>query len=133
MVRKDLLSDPVDEPVDYVFANHFLHHLADEQIVQLLRKWHPYVRQRIIFSDLLRHPGAYFGYSLLALFYPKSFARTDGLISIRRGFVEADFSNLTNEALPGVEYSVLKLVPGRLALCIEGTADRPPRNKENYR
>lgn len=121
-IRKmDLLSESFDEPVDYVFANHFLHHLPHEQIIRLLQLWQPRVRRRMVFSDLLRDKGAYLGYSALALFYPNSFARIDGLISIRKGFLPDELIGLARAADTKGKSAVQQLSPGRLVLCIEGT------------
>jgi len=115
----NLLTDPFDEPVDYVFANHFLHHLTSEEIIRLLQLWQPRVRRKLVFSDLLRSPAAYWGYSVLSLFYPNSFARIDGLISIRKGFLPKELEALANAAI-GHDFSVHRLLPGRLVLCIDG-------------
>ncbi|MCF7818965.1 MAG: methyltransferase domain-containing protein [Kiritimatiellales bacterium] len=117
-IRKtDLLVDAFDEPVDYVFANHFLHHLTGEEILRLLRLWQPRVRRRMVFSDLLRSPVSYMGFSALSLFYRDSFARTDGLISIRKGFLPRELAAMADAATGG-GFSVHRLLPGRLVLCI---------------
>lgn len=118
-IRKaDLLADSFDGPVDYVFANHFLHHLTEEQIVALLRLWVPRVRRSMVFSDLCRDSVAYLGYSTLSLLYPNSFARTDGLISIRRGFVPSELAAFAKEAIPSETFSIQRYIPARLVLCI---------------
>jgi len=115
----NLLTDPFDEPVDYVFANHFLHHLTSEEIIRLLQRWQPLVRRRMVFSDLLRSSTAYWGYSALSLLYPNSFARIDGLISIRKGFLPEELAALA-DATTSQNFSVHQLFPGRLVLCMEG-------------
>lgn len=120
--QTDLLADQFDEPVDFVFANHFLHHLANEDIVRLLRIWQPQIRHRMVLSDLARDRLAYLGFSVLSLFYRNSFARDDGLVSIRRGFKPDELESLAGEALPDRTFSVHRLRPGRLALCIEGNS-----------
>ncbi len=117
--KLNLLEDEIGEPIDYIFANHFLHHLTSEQIIHLLRQWHPLVRRRMIFSDLLRHPSAYFGFSLLAFFYRNSFTRSDGLISIRKGFIPEELTALANAATDR-DFSIDRLLPGRLVLCLDG-------------
>ncbi|MDF7806736.1 methyltransferase domain-containing protein [Pontiellaceae bacterium B12219] len=119
--REDLLGDSFPEPVDYVFANHFLHHLTDKQIIDLLQLWAPRVRRKMVLSDLKRARGAYWGYAALALFYPNSFARIDGLISIRKGFTLNELSALTREAVGDQAFCVNQLQPARLVLCIPGT------------
>jgi ubiquinone/menaquinone biosynthesis C-methylase UbiE len=116
----DLLAGRFDEPVDFVFANHFLHHLPNNDIVDLIRLWQPQVRRRMVFSDLERDRLSYLGYSALSLFYRKSFARYDGLVSIRRGFRAGELESLAREALREGPSRAHRLAPGRLALCIEG-------------
>jgi len=120
--RQDLLVQRPQESVDFVFANHFLHHLTDEDIARLFRLWHPYVRIRMVFSDLERYPLAYLGYSALSIFYRNSFTRSDGLVSIRRGFKPAELKDLARQALPDATLGVGRLSPGRLALHIEANA-----------
>lgn len=120
--RVDLLADPFDEPVDYVFANHFLHHLADKAIIRLLQQWQPRVRRRLVLSDLLRNSASYWGYSALSLFYPNSFSRVDGLISIRKGFLPQELETLAHRAGLSHSFSIHGLPPGRLVLHIDGTA-----------
>jgi hypothetical protein len=116
----DLLRDHFDRPVDYVFANHFLHHLKQTDIIQLLRYWHPLVRRRMVLSDLERHPMAYLGFSVFSLAYRNSFTRPDGLTSIRRGFKRGELLQYAREALPNGISSAHRVFPGRLVLCIEG-------------
>jgi len=118
--KENLLSDSISEPVDYVFANHFLHHLTSEEIIRLIRLWHPRVRRRIVFSDLLRDPFSYVGFSALACCYRNSFARADGLTSIQRGFTEKDLAALAQAASADGSFSIHRLQPGRLVCCIEG-------------
>ncbi|MBN2069260.1 MAG: methyltransferase domain-containing protein [Opitutales bacterium] len=117
--QTDLLKEPPKAPVDYVFGNHFLHHLAEEQIIELLKQWFPAVRRRMVFSDLHRAPAPYWGYALLSLFYPRSFARYDGLLSIRKGFKKDELSLLTNQALPQAKAEIHHLSLGRLLLSID--------------
>lgn len=115
----NLLTDPFDESVDYVFANHFLHHLTHKEIIRLLQLWQPLVRRKMIFSDLLRSRSAYLGFSVFSLFYTNSFSRVDGLTSIRKGFLPEELATLADTAT-GHDFSVHRLLPGRLVLCIDG-------------
>jgi hypothetical protein len=124
--QMDLLAGRFDEPVDFVFANHFLHHLSNENITDLIRLWQPQVRHRMVLSDLERNRWSYLGFSLFARIYRNSFSRYDGLISIQRGFRASELDSLAKEALEGGSCQVHRLVPGRLALCIEGTGEENP-------
>lgn len=118
----DLLTGRPGETIDFVFANHFLHHLSNDNIIHLLRFWQPHVRRRLVFSDLERTRKAYLGFNALSLFYRNSFARYDGLISIQRGFTPEELETLARQALPESTYRVDRLIPGRLAFCIEGNS-----------
>lgn len=118
----DLLADSFEEPVDYVFANHFLHHLPDEAILRLLQQWKPRVRRSMVLSDLLRNSASYCGFSALSLFYPNSFARIDGLISIRKGFLPQELKTLVHRAGIDDSFSIHRLSPGRLVLHVDGSA-----------
>ncbi len=114
----DVLKSLPDEPIDYVFANHFLHHLSNVEIQTLLRQWIPLVNRCMIFSDLYRGYLAYAGYSILSLFYVNSFAREDGLISIRKGFLPGELVKLARSVGSDLDIAVHQLLPGRLILRI---------------
>lgn len=117
---RDVLRDTIPDDVDYVFANHFLHHLDDRDIVTLIKRWLPHVRRRLIFSDLERSRLSYAGYGLLSLAYRGSFAREDGLLSIRRGFTAGELMDLATQAGVGRSSRLYRYFPGRLVLVIEG-------------
>lgn len=122
--RLDVLQDDVPEPVDYVFGNHFLHHLTNQEIVELLRRWGPRVRRRMIFSDLARKRISYAGFNLLSLFYRDSFAREDGLLSIRKGFRVSELYELACAAgIPEPALTVRTWFPGRLTLLVPAAPD----------
>lgn len=97
-------------PFDYLFANHFLHHLPDEVISPFLSDAHRLSRRGFVISDLLRSPWSYLGFSLFARVYRDSFARADGLLSIRKGFHPSDFKP------PPVPLRVRTRLPGRIQL-----------------
>ena len=97
-------------PFDYLFANHFLHHLPDANIVQVLADAHRLCHRGFVFSDLRRSPWSYLGFSIAARIFRHSFARTDGLLSIRKGFQPADFKTTTPPL------TVRTRLPGRIQL-----------------
>lgn len=119
--KMDLLSETPQEPIDYIFANHFLHHLKEEEITHLIRLWQPRTQRLLLFSDLQRNPWSYVGFSVLSLLFTNSFTRPDGLTSIRRSFTSNELSALTKGALSDSTFSVEQLLPGRLVLRIAGT------------
>ncbi|GBC76675.1 Ubiquinone/menaquinone biosynthesis C-methyltransferase UbiE [bacterium HR08] len=72
---------------DFVIATEFVHHLADEEIVPLLRRLAELAREAFVINDLRRHPIAYYGFRVLSRFFFRSrLVRHDGPISILRGF-----------------------------------------------
>ena len=109
------------ETWDFAFANHFLHHLSDIEILSLLKSMVPRTRVRFIFSDIHRTWFNYFGYSsLLPLRATNSFVWHDGRLSIRRGFTREDWRRLIHES--GVQDSVVvqKCLPGHLVMIGRG-------------
>ncbi|HKK48278.1 MAG TPA: methyltransferase domain-containing protein [Alkalispirochaeta sp.] len=104
-------------PVDYIFANHFLHHLPDEVIVELLPQLARTARYGYVLNDLRRSRLSYVGYSLLAgLFFRGSFAYYDGRLSIRRGFTKSELRRLVGDGGQAAAARVVSLTPGRLAV-----------------
>jgi len=99
-------------PFDYVFANHVLHHLPDGLIRSCIQKAHALADRGFVFSDLKRNRWSHLGFSIAALPFRKSFTRTDGLISIQRGFLPSELQQLAGTA----PAKVLSLFPGRVNL-----------------
>jgi 2-polyprenyl-3-methyl-5-hydroxy-6-metoxy-1,4-benzoquinol methylase len=105
--------------IDYLFANHFLHHLDDHAAVELLRVAGEVVRRVVVLGDLRRSRLSRVAFGLVAsACYRRSFALRDGLLSIRKGFVEAELMGLARQAGLGERARVERLVPGRLVLRI---------------
>lgn len=96
-------------PFDYLFANHFLHHLPQEEVERILAQSRKLCRRGFVFSDLQRSPWSYLAFSLVARIYRGSFAREDGLLSIRKGFLPTDFS-------PQPDLHIRTAFPGRIHL-----------------
>lgn len=92
-------------PFDYIFANHFLHHLSTPQIETLFSQALQHATHGFVFSDLRRSPWSYLGFSIFAHIYRNSFSREDGLLSIRKGLRKEDLtiadSVQVRYALPG--------------------------------
>lgn len=106
--------------VDYLFGNHFLHHLPGDALSGFLRRLAAAARRRFILSDLLRSRWSYAGYSLFARgFLRGSYAFDDGRLSILRGFRPDELARLAAES--GVRADVYRLAGGRLILTGPGT------------
>jgi len=102
------------ESFDYVFANHFLHHLDDERIAPTVAAMLGRARRLLVITDLLRSHRSYAWFSLFAgVFLHGSFAAADGRLSIRRGFLPEELAGLLAGAAP--------------AGCLEVRRERPAR------
>jgi len=105
------------ESFDFVFANHFLHHLRDDQVGPTVAAMLARARRLLVVSDLLRSRCSYVLFSLLAsAFLRCSFAVYDGRLSIRRGFRLPELQAL----LAGVDHAggltVRRERPGRVVV-----------------
>lgn len=108
IVEADALDLDALAPFDYLFANHFLHHLPAAAIQKLLADARRLAGRGFVISDLRRSPWSYLGFSIFARIYRDSFTRADGLISIRKGFTPEELRRLAGDtpaevrtALPG--------------------------------
>ncbi len=90
LVAADALDAQSWDAPDFAFANHLLHHLPDERIVELLRRLDA-SGARFVLCDIVRSRWAVAAYRLaIPLFFRKSFLLEDGLLSIRRAFIRRD-------------------------------------------
>ena len=106
---------------DYIFGNHFLHHLDDPAIVVMLNLAVSIARRRVVFSDLRRSLWALAGFSLLAACcFRGSFALHDGCLSIRRGFLKSELEAMARHVDAERPGRVTSTWPGRLVLSLEG-------------
>jgi hypothetical protein len=109
-------------PADYVFGNHFLHHLKDSEIVRLLGQLVKGPIRRFLFSDLLRSYPAYYAHSVVApVLFPRTFVGYDGRLSIRKGFTVAEMNRLICEAGLQSRTVLETRVPARLLVVGYGT------------
>jgi len=91
--RQALSSDLVAEgcSFDVVTSNHLLHHLDDAQLRALLADSQQLARNRAVHSDIARSRWAHLLFSAGTwAFFPGSFIREDGLVSIRRSYTAAE-------------------------------------------
>jgi SAM-dependent methyltransferase len=86
-----------DRSVDYLIATHFFHHLTDDEIVATLKEFDRVARRGIIVNDLLRRRRALFWIRLLTL-RANRYVKTDGPISVQRGFTIPEFETLARRA-----------------------------------
>jgi ubiquinone/menaquinone biosynthesis C-methylase UbiE len=105
LVQADALVLPFDAgSFDYVITSMFLHHLSDDQAVEVMRSAGRLARRGVIIADLLRHYRAYAWISLLTLGAGRM-VRHDAQASVAQAFTKAEIVGLANRAgLDFVQY-----------------------------
>ena len=102
---------------DFIFCNHFLHHLSFDDIGRLLERIERQANVAYLLNDLRRSAWALAGYSVFSsLFLTPSLAFHDGRLSIRRGFLESELNELVRTHLPHTPVRIIRAFPARLAL-----------------
>ncbi len=91
---------------DILLGTLFLHHLKDQDIIDVMKIGTEKAKLGVIVNDLNRSQVAYFLFNLLTLFIPNPMIRQDGLTSILRGFKKADLEKYT--AALNVKKSTIK-------------------------
>ncbi len=110
--------DEMGGPIDYVFSNHFLHHIKSSEIPGLIKKIHDVSRCGFLINDLARSAPAYAGFTLFSLaFLHGGLSRHDGRLSIRKGFLKQELADLATRACFSTPFTVGTLHPGRVFLC----------------
>ncbi len=102
----------------YCVMSNVLHHFADEKISLVIDALESISDRGFLIADLPRSELAWIGYAIYSfLFLHGSFARIDGLRSIRRGFTKREFKLFANELCRrGYIVKTGFLFPGRLYL-----------------
>ncbi len=99
---------------DYTFANHFLHHIDDGSIKEVMKTISDISRCGFLVNEIRRSRAAYYLYTLVSsVVFRNSFAVYDGRLSIKKGFTKEEFKRLT-EDLSGKEISVSSTFPWRV-------------------
>lgn len=86
---------------DFVISNHLLHHLDAAELAALLADSERLCRVKAIHGDIERSPLAYLAFAagtkvvFPGPFFPGSFIREDGLLSIRRSYTHAELRAVT--------------------------------------
>ncbi|MFP4509847.1 MAG: methyltransferase domain-containing protein [Spirochaetaceae bacterium] len=102
---------------DYVFSNHVLHHLADKEAESFLASMDSITVRRVVISDLARSAPAHTAYSIVSLIaFHRSFARTDGLRSIRRAFTRNELEDMLSRTRWGARAGVRAVFPAHLLI-----------------
>jgi hypothetical protein len=85
---------------------------------------------RLIISDIQRAMSAYFLFgAFAATFYHSSFARFDGLLSIRKGFSLEELTYFTEKAGIDTDFRVQRLPPSRVLMIADGPELAAPASR----
>lgn len=108
---------------DFVFSNHFLHHLDWDEIMVFLDSILPRTRIAFLMNDLKRSRWAYLGFTIFSgLLTRGSYHFNDGRLSIRRAFLPEEFRIFLQKNFPDHLIKVVETYPARLVL-IHSTQD----------
>ena len=102
---------------DFIFSNHFLHHLDWDEIGIFLRQVLARTRLGFVMNDLKRSRWDYLGCTVfLGLWARRSFAYHDGRLSIRRGFLPGELRDFVTRNFPNARIQVEETFPARVVL-----------------
>ncbi|GGK32888.1 methyltransferase domain-containing protein [Salinarimonas ramus] len=112
----DALAEGGPRP-DLIVTSLVAHHLADEEVVALLRGMERRARLGFLVNDLRRSRLAFHGFRAMATLLGRHpFVRHDGPLSIARGFVEADWRRYAKAAGLADVLTVERRFPFRLVV-----------------
>jgi SAM-dependent methyltransferase len=116
--------DTIDGPIDYIFSNHFLHHIGPGEIPGLLRTIHDRALCGFLISDLARSRAAYAGFTLFCnIFFRTRQSCHDGRLSIRKGFLKNEMADLVAASFLSAPVTIGTMHPGRIFLwCVKQKA-----------
>lgn len=115
--RQAYLSDLVqaEEHYDVVVSNHLMHHLDENELLQICHESDKLAGKLVLFNDIRRSDFGFAAFGIAApLVYRSSFIVKDGLTSIRRSFRYRELQSIVPEG-----WKVKKLFPFRLLLIHE--------------
>lgn len=97
-LKQDVLSKAFqDIKYDIVLCTLFLHHFEDDVALNLIQSLLKVATIGAVINDLHRHPMAYYLFILLTLVINNEMVKTDGLISILRGFKKIELEQFAKK------------------------------------
>lgn len=98
-VQSDVLAAPLPEGFDAIICSLFLHHLADEDAVDLLRRMAAASRQLVAVNDLRRSTaGLLLAYAASKALTRSDVVRVDAPLSVRAAFTISEAKALAERA-----------------------------------
>lgn len=117
VIEADVLDGESWKGADYIFANHLLHHLSNEECIELIRQIDRSGPRQYLLDDLIRSIWAYYSFQFAASpFFRNSFVIQDGLASIRRGFTLPEVRALVRAATPIQPVTICPYWPSRFVI-----------------
>ncbi len=96
--KQDVLAKEFEtQTCDIVLCTLFLHHFEDAVALDLIEFLLKNTKIGIVVNDLHRHRLAYYLFKIVTLFINNEMVKTDGLISILRGFKRKDLKRLSKK------------------------------------
>jgi SAM-dependent methyltransferase len=121
MTHKEFLE--LGEGVDVYHCSLFMHHLGDEEALDLLLHFKSHARLGFVVSDILRGPIAYYGSVIIPhLAFGTRLARHDGPVSVLRGFRMDEVRDMLARA--GISAYELRRSMGFRFILAAGTGSR---------
>ena len=100
---------------DYVFANHFLHHLDEKKIPIILELVNRQCNRLFLINDIKRSNLSYLGYTFFTgIFFHNSFAFYDGRLSIKKGFLSGEMKEILDKSGLADKINVSTCIPSRV-------------------
>lgn len=97
-MKLDVLSNEFNNlGYDIALSTLFLHHFKNDVAMDLMQSLMAKARIGVIVNDLHRHALAYYLFKLITLFINNRMVKTDGLISILRGFKRTDLEQFAKQ------------------------------------
>lgn len=97
---------------DFVISNHLVHHLSDQQLLEMAGYARGLSTRRVLFNDIERGDLGYLLFSAITFpLFPESYIREDGLTSIRRSFTRNELRQLLPEG-----WTIEPLFPYRMLM-----------------
>jgi SAM-dependent methyltransferase len=98
----NVLYLPFITPFDIIHSSLFLHHFNEDQIQRIIISFLALSVKGIVINDLRRSIFAWMGIKLLTFFFSNSKeVKYDGPLSVKRGFIRSDLTNILNKVSPG--------------------------------